>query len=454
MTTIIDAMTDAEIGFGRWFDGDSWGAWETILKAAYCLPMTPQELVTFGKLAGGRSPPRKRVKSLYVVGGRRGGKDSVASLLAVYAATIEEAHLGRLRPGEKALVQLLACDREQSKIVLSYIRAFFEEIPDLKSMVISETRNGFELSNGVVISITTNSFRQVRGATILLSIFDEAAYWRSEETVNPDRETYRAVMPGLATIPDSMLIVISSPYRKSGLLYDKWKQHFGKDSDDVLVIQATSAQLNPTLDPSIVEQAMEDDPAAARSEYLGEWRNDLASFIDIEMIEACVDRGVVVRPYRRDITYCGFVDASSGAGADSFCVGIAHRDKGTDQIVLDCIHEVRPPFSPSAAIAEVAALLKTYNVLVVTGDKYAPGFVVEGFAFNKIRYVYTERDRSQIYVEALPLLTSGRARLVQNKRMMVQFASLERKTSPGGRDRIEMAERDSMRRAAMQMRGA
>jgi hypothetical protein len=33
MTTIIDAMTDAEIGFGRWFEGESWGAWRVILKA-------------------------------------------------------------------------------------------------------------------------------------------------------------------------------------------------------------------------------------------------------------------------------------------------------------------------------------------------------------------------------------------------------------------------------------
>ena len=30
---------------------------------------------------------------------------------------------------------------------------------------------------------------------------------------------------------------------------------------------------------------LEDDPAAARSEWLGEWRNDLASFIDVDMIE-------------------------------------------------------------------------------------------------------------------------------------------------------------------------
>ena len=431
---ILDVMNDPE-AFAPWFAGPSWDAWRCILRAAYCLPMSPQELVRFDELAGGRSPPRKRVRQLYVVGGRRGGKDSIASLLGVWSATLEEGHRGRLRPGEKALVQLLAVDRDQSKIVLGYIRSYFEAIPDLRAMIVRETRNGFDLNNGVSISITTNSFRQVRGQTILLSIFDEVAFWKAEDSVKPDYETFRAVLPGLSTIPDAMLVAISSPYRKAGLLYEKWKTHFGKESDDVLVVQATSRMLNPTLDQGLVDAALEDDPAAARAEWLAEWRNDIASYVDIEMVESCIDRGVTVRPPRAGVRYVAFIDAASGTGQDAFALGIAHRDR--EEIVLDLAHEVKPPFSPSQAIAEVCGLLKGYNVISVTGDKYAPGFVAEGFAQHRIRYGYTERDRSQIYVEVLPLLTSGRARLVDSKRLALQFASLERRTSPGGRDRID-----------------
>ena len=317
MTTIIQAMTDSEIGFGRWFDGDSWNPWRVVLKAAFALPMTADELVTFRELAGGRDPPAKRVRELWICAGRRAGKDSIAALLAVFAATIEEAHVGRLRPGELATVQCLACDREQAQIVLGYIKALFAETPDLAHLVTRETRLGLELESGVNITVATNSFRQTRGRTLSLSIFDECSFWRSEETVNPDLETYRAVLPGLATLPGSMLIAISSPYRKAGLLFDKWKQHFGKDTADVLVIQATSRQLNPTLGAELVERALEDDPQAARSEWLGEWRNDLASFIDIEMIEACTDSRVTVRPPRADLHYVAFCDAASGAGQDS-----------------------------------------------------------------------------------------------------------------------------------------
>src|SRR5271165_4033515 len=80
MTTIVDLMSDAEIGLGRWFAGDSWAAWRAVLKAAFALPMAAEELVVFGELAVGRAPPRKRVRELFVASGLRSGKDSIASL--------------------------------------------------------------------------------------------------------------------------------------------------------------------------------------------------------------------------------------------------------------------------------------------------------------------------------------------------------------------------------------
>jgi hypothetical protein len=434
MTTIIDTMTD-DAAFGPWFEGESWSAWDGVLKGAFALPMSPAELITFGELAGGRSPPTKRVRELIVTAGRRAGKDSIASLLATFAATVEQGHVGRLRPGEMAVVQCLAVDRDQARIVLSYIKAFFDAIPDLGAMVTRETRFGLELSNGVAIEVTTNNFRQARGRTVLLAILDEVAFYRSDDSATPDFEVYRAVTPSLATLPNSMLIAISSPYRKAGLLYDKWKACFGKDDEEVLVVQASSLQLNPSLDPGVVARAYAADPAAAMAEWGGQFRDDIGTFVPLELIEAAVDVGVLVRAPKPGATYRGFVDAASGVGADSFALGIAHRDG--NEIVLDLAFEIRPPFSPDAALGECASLLKSYGLRSCVGDKYSAGFVIEGFAKLGITYTYSERDRSAIYVECLPLFTSGRARLVDNKKLVTQFASLERRTSSVGRDRVD-----------------
>jgi hypothetical protein len=60
---------------------------------------------------------------------------------------------------------------------------------------------------------------------------------------------------------------------------------------------------------------------------------------------------------------------------------------------------------------------------------------VDAFVANGIKYTHSERDRSAVYSDALPLFTAGRARILDDKRLVNQLASLERKTS-FGRDRI------------------
>jgi hypothetical protein len=37
-----------------------------------------------------------------------------------------------------------------------------------------------------------------------------------------------------------------------GLLYQKWRDDFGQDDDDVLVVQGPSALFNPRLDPGMI----------------------------------------------------------------------------------------------------------------------------------------------------------------------------------------------------------
>jgi hypothetical protein len=172
--TIIETLHD-EAFFRPWFPGPSWNAWHVVLKAAFGIALDDAELEIFHTLAGGRPPPERQVRELWVVAGRRAGKDSVASVIAAHVAAFF-GHAGRLRPGERALVLNLATDRDQAKICLNYVRAFFSDIPMLKAMIERETATGFELSNRVDIAIATNNFRAVRGRAILAAILDEVAF--------------------------------------------------------------------------------------------------------------------------------------------------------------------------------------------------------------------------------------------------------------------------------------
>jgi len=333
-------------------------------------------------------------------------------------------------------VMCLAVDRAQAKIVLRYTKAFFDRVDLLQGLVQREHAEGAELSTGADLNVIASNFRTVRGRSIACAILDEIAFWRDENSFSPDVETYGALIPGLATIPGSMLVGISSPYRRGGLLYQKWKDHFGKADDDVLVIRAPSRTLNPTLDPRIIDDALARDPAVARAEWLAEWRDDIATFLNRELIESAVDLGVTVRPPVAGVSYRAFCDPSGGM-SDSFTCGIAHAEG--EIAVLDCLLEIPAPFNPATATGDVARTLKSYGLSEVAGDRYAASWVVDAFSRHGVRYVHSDRDRSAVYADALPLFTSGRARLLDNKRLVAQFSALERRTSSIGRDRIDHA---------------
>jgi hypothetical protein len=430
---IVEAMDHPGL-FAQWFNGPSWDGWRAILKAAFALPMSESE-VGFFRTVAERDPPRGRVKEIWICAGRRAGKDSVASLISAYAAVFFHAGIDRLRPGERALVQCLAVDREQAKIVLGYVRSYFDFIPPLDGMVRRRTVDGLELANDVDIVVGTNSYRAVRGRSILVSIFDEVAFWQDERSSRPDCETYNAVKPGLATL-GGMLIGISTGYRKSGLLWTKFKNHYGRDDPDVLVIKAPSLALNPTLDRAIIDKALEDDPAAARAEWLGEFRDDIAAFVDPEAVEACVVRGRRELPASSGTYYIAFVDPSGGS-SDSMTLAICHRDR--ERIIVDLVRERRPPFSPDDVVLEFVAALKAYGVASIYGDRYGGEWPRERFRIRGISYEPAEKPKSDLYRDLLPLLNSGRVELLDNSRLVAQLTGLERRTARGGRDSIDHA---------------
>lgn len=437
--SIIDAIDDPAL-FAPWFQSapgherSTWWAWRVVLKAAFGLPMADDEIAFFRTVAE-RDPPPHRVKEIWIIVGRRGGKDSVASVVAAYIAAMFADHDHRLRPGERALVVCLAVDRDQAKIILNYTRSYFNDIDMLQGMVSNETASGFELTNGVDVSVTTNNFRSVRGRAVLVAICDEIAFWRDDTSASPDVETYNALRPGLASLPESMLVAISSPYAKNGLLYKKYKDHYGKNSPDVLVIKAPTRTFNPTIEQSIVDEAMAEDPAVARAEWLAEFRDDISGFVDRAVLEAAVARGRHELPPVAGVNYIAAVDPSGGS-SDSMTLAIAHRDK-VDRAVLDAVRERRPPFSPQDVVIEFAELLKSYKINRVTGDHWGGEFVREPFRLQGIQYELAEKPKSDFYRELLPLINSRRTEFLDHPRLISQLAGLERRVARGGRDSID-----------------
>jgi len=428
--TIHDLMTDPDL-FGDQFGGDSWAAWRVLLAGFYGLPMDDVEFALFQRITALPEAVQVPLLELWLAVGRGGGKSQIAALVAVYEAAFKD-YSDRLAPGEVATVMVLACDRKQARTVMRYIAGLLHSNPMLERMIQREQGESIELTNRTVLEVSTASFRAVRGYTLAAVIADEIAFWRSDESANPDREIINALRPAMATL-DGRLIALSSPYAKRGALWDTYRKHYGKPGS-ILVAQADTLTMNPSLPKRVVDEAMERDPEAARAEYMAEFRSDLETFLLREIVDLAVRSGPLELPFDKAHKYFAFVDPAGG-GADEFTLAIGHREN--DLTVVDLVRARRGV--PAAIVAEYAQTLSDYGPTRVTGDRYAGSWPSDEFAKHNITYTASEKPKSGLYLDLLPALNSGRVELPPDDRLVNQLIGLERRTARGGRDSIDHA---------------
>jgi hypothetical protein len=428
-----DAL-DAPDVFGPLFPSPSWDAWRTFCRALCAAPMSDADLDVFRACTGRQEAPAVPASEAWVVAGRRSGKSRIASAIAAHTAAL--APTDRLAPGEVGTVLVCATTREQARVIFNYIQALFE-VPTLRPLVVEQTAESITLRHRVRIEVRSSNFRSVRGLTLLCAVVDEIAFLRDESSAVPDVELYRALKPALATT-GGLIVGISSPWAQRGLLWTKYRKHFGQDGA-VLVWQAASRVMHPALSAELIADAHEDDPQSAVSEWDGAFRADLESYISQAAVDAITTPNVVERPPVPGITYAGFVDAAAGSGRDSFVAAVAHAEVRENQpplIILDAVREVRPKFDPQAVAAELAAFLASYGITVAQSDKYAGAWVTTAFA-PRVHVQQDAEPKSALYLAALPILTAGRADLLDLPRLRTQLVGLERRRRAGGRDVVD-----------------
>lgn len=431
--TIVEACADPNL-FARWFrDRETWRGWFVFLRALFGLPMAADDRALYKQCTGRDEPIAGGAREAWLVVGRRGGKSMVLALIAVFLACFCDWS-PYLSPGERGTIMVLAADRRQARTIYRYAHAMLARIPMLAGLIDRETAEAIDLTNGVTIEIMAASFRSVRGYTVIAALCDEIAFWRSEESSNPDAEIIGALRPAMATIPNAMLLCASSPYARRGVLWDAFRRHFGRADSPLLVWRAATRTMNPTVPQSLVNEATEADPASAAAEYGAEFRTDVETFVAREIVDAAVVPDRHELPPTGGNTYLAFVDPSGGS-ADSMTLAVAHRDGEIG--VVDAVRERRPPFSPDDVVADFAALMKSYGITEVHGDRYAGEWPRERFRVHGIEYVPAEKPKSDIYRNLLPILNGHRAELLDVPRLAAQLCGLERRTARGGRDSID-----------------
>src|SRR5665811_63011 len=434
--SLAAAMRDCNL-LGGPFQAETFWPWHAVARLISGERLDRREAALFRKCTGRTKPPRKPVRRLFLLVGRRGGKDRFLSAVGVHTAALAGDWRELLSAGEQAVVMLLGSDRRQAAIMKRYCRGLLDN-PLLAAEVLRETGDVVEFRNGGALEIGTNDARLVRGRSALAVLGSEACFWRTDEnSASNDEEVVAAAEPSMAMTPDGgLLLLASSQHMKRGMMFRRWRELFGNDDTDDICWVAPSRVMNPALPANVVEKALIEDPARARAEFLAEWRDDLSDFIPAEVTEQATDFGVRERPPVTGVDYVAFTDAAGGTGADSFTLGIAHLEKD-GRAVLDLLRERKPRFVPAAVVTEFASVLKSYRLTTVKGDRYAAGWASDEWERAGISYRASDKTKSEIYLSGLPLLLSGRARLLDSAPLRQQLAGLARRVHSGGRESVD-----------------
>jgi hypothetical protein len=92
--------------------------------------------------------------------------------------------------------------------------------------------------------------------------------------------------------------------------------------------------------------------------------------------------------------------------------------------VLDLVLLDITRFVPRDVVGEFAQLLKLYNIHEIQGDRFAGSFHADEWQRNGIRFKPCDRTTSENYLHALPMLLSGRARLLDNATLRMAAGAL------------------------------
>ena len=430
-TISILAACDDPALFGPAFRRpETWAAWRAFLAALFGLTMTEAQLATFSECTGRSTPPAGgsnegwlvcrasrrqdlRARHHRLLSGHHAGLAAIPS-----TGRKSDGHGGRARPEAGARHHAVR-------------HGLLNGSPLLKPLITSQTRESISLNTQVVIEIHTASMKSTRGYAICAALLDELAFFPTDDSAEPDEEVLAALRPGMAMIPDAMLLCASSPHARRGEFWDAYRRHYAKEGDPVLVWKATTRQMNPLVRQSWVDAEIERDPAKNTSEYLAEFRSDLEAFVNREAVAACVVNGLRERPLQPGIVYTGFC-RSERRKRGQRSLGIAHNDASRDTVILDLIRERRAPHSPENVIEEFSKTLKSYNIYSVRSDKYAGQFPAEQFRKFGITLVPSDRNKSEIYLDLLPLINSARIELLDHDRCVNQLCALERKAARFG----------------------
>lgn len=259
----------------------------------------------------------------WVIGGRS-GKSYLGALAILWRGLVSD--LSALAPGEQATGLIVCPDLRLARHTLKYIKgacglpqvaACLEEISSNSDALVVERHDGKQVAFEALPA--TAGGGAVRARTLIAAMLDECAFFRDDNFAVNDADIYQAVSPRV-TIPGGFTLISSTPWAEAGLLYEEYRDNFGRPSTSLVAHAKTSDMRSDS--PVIlaeIEHARRKDARNAEREFDANFAAASSGlFFPSDVVAACTD-DLEVLPVPRTAKPIIVVDASfSPESADKF----------------------------------------------------------------------------------------------------------------------------------------
>jgi len=375
--------------------------------------------------------------------GRRSGKTLMAAVTATYAATmLADEYKRHLRPGERFYIVSVANTIDQAKIALQGVKDLINGSPILKPLIVRETADTLELSNGAVFKALPASSRSGRGMACPLLIFDEIAHAVDTEAGNAAGSSlYQALSPSVAQFGSlGKILLLSSPWIQQGIFWNLFKQANSGQFPQMQVVQASTWEVNPTISHAWLEQEKARDPELFNIEYAANFSSSLSAFIDPQLVEAAINHDRSLPPVSKFYRcYVLSLDPAKG-NRDSYTACIAHYEG--ERFVVDRFHEFSPSWGDGKKtqvnISEVESWIlehhKLYGFAAVVLDQYNSAATIQRLSGKVpiMEQTWTVPSKTEAFSKLRELFNAGNIDLYPHTKAVQQLKNLIVKYRPNG----------------------
>jgi hypothetical protein len=388
-------------------------------------------------------------RAFFMVAGARSGKSYIFGAIRLLHLALT-VNVSKLAEGEEAGAPIIAPTLKKAQKALQYIRGLIRKSPALQAIAEgwhkgtrSQTITLRRERDVVIAAVAASSGGLgARGDSLVGCLLDEAAFFRDESHAVNDREIYNAAEPRI--VAGGQLLVITTPWAKTGLVYEFFRDYWGAANDNALVAHAPTEVMR--TDPTILAQVAKSrarEPENAEREWDAKFvAISNAQFFDEDTLQRAFDDELELR----SAPAAPGTELSAGGDfafeRNSSTLAILHRRGGVWYLaqLLEELPTDGAPLVPSSVTARFGAEVQRHangrRGIVVYADKHYFQAVVEGFKGCGLAVADVPNDKALMYTRLRALMREGKLRIPNHPRLLKQLRSIAARCESGGATRI------------------